>query len=281
MGHRRPPDLSDHPRRHPLELHLRPARPPHQQIRLATDGETVIERTDFTWDGTTLCEQTTVSAQAPNPVTLTWDHHGPHPITQTERITSADAPQHEIDARFFAIITDLVGTPNALVDERGDIAWQTRRTLWGATAWTVDSTAYTPLRFPGQYFDPETGLHYNHFRHYDPETARYLTLDPLGLAPAPNPASYVPNPHLWADPLGLTPCKAAAQHAKDNKTTPLGKISPHEKKRPSEAQPTTTTTELLQRAPRTQRKSSRPPRHRTTSPQTLPGPIQSGRTTLP
>ncbi|MYV40169.1 type IV secretion protein Rhs [Streptomyces sp. SID1328] len=196
------------------------------KYRLATDGETVIERTDFTWDGTTLCEQTTVLAQAPNPVTLTWDHHGHHPITQTERIISADASQREIDARFFAIITDLVGTPSALVDERGDIAWQTRRTLWGATAWTADSTAYTPLRFPGQYFDPETGLHYNHFRHYDPESARYLTLDPLGLAPAPNPASYVPNPHLWADPLGLTPCKSAAQNAKDNQTTPLGKDIP-------------------------------------------------------
>ncbi|MGW1006486.1 putative T7SS-secreted protein [Streptomyces sp. NPDC002520] len=194
--------------------------------RLADDGETVLERTDFTWDGTTLCEQTTVSAQAPHPVTLTWDHHGLHPITQTERITSADAPQSEIDARFFAIITDLVGTPGALVDERGDIAWQMQRTLWGTTAWAVNSSAYTPLRFPGQYYDPETGLHYNHFRHYDPETARYLTLDPLGLAPAPNPSSYVHNPHLWADPLGLTPCQTAAQNAKDKKTTPLGKEIP-------------------------------------------------------
>jgi RHS repeat-associated protein len=48
-----------------------------------------------------------------------------------------------------------------------------------------DSTTYTPLRFPGQYFDPETGLHYNFFRHYDPETARYLTITiitvPLGV----------------------------------------------------------------------------------------------------
>ena len=70
-------------------------------------------------------------------------------------------------------------------------------TLWGTTAWSANSTAYTPLRFPGQYHDPETGLHYNYFRHYDPETARYLTPDPLGLTPAPNPATYVQNPHGW------------------------------------------------------------------------------------
>ncbi|MFF7646607.1 putative T7SS-secreted protein [Streptomyces canus] len=177
------------------------------KLRLADDGETVVERVDFTWDGTTLCEQTTTSADLPNPVTLTWEHQGLHPIAQTERITAADAPQDEIDSRFFAIVTDLVGTPTELIDERGDIAWRTRSTLWGTTAWTADSTAYTPLRFPGQYFDPETGLHYNYFRHYDPETARYTAPDPLGLTPAPNPTTYVLNPHSWSDPLGLTPCE--------------------------------------------------------------------------
>jgi RHS repeat-associated protein len=141
----------------------------------------------------------------PNPVTLTWDHQGFRPVCQVERITSADAPQEEIDSRFFAIVTDVVGTPTELIDECGDIAWHTRSTLWGTTAWAEDSTAYTPLRFPGQYYDPETGLHYNCFRHYDPETARYLTTDPFGLAPAPNPVAYVLNPHTWADPLGLAP----------------------------------------------------------------------------
>ena len=175
--------------------------------RLAPDSESVLEQVDFTWDGTTLCEQTTTSPSHPNPVTLTWDHQGLHPIAQTERITAADAPQDEIDSRFFAIVTDLVGTPTELIDERGEIAWRTRSTLWGTTAWAADNTAYTPLRFPGQYFDPETGLHYNYFRHYDPETARYLTPDPLGLIPAPNPTTYVHNPLIWADPLGLTPCE--------------------------------------------------------------------------
>jgi RHS repeat-associated protein len=175
------------------------------KLRLAEDGETVAERVHFTWDGTTLCEQTTTSPALPNPVTLTWDHKGLHPIAQTERITAADAPQQEIDSRFFAIVTDLVGTPTELVDEQGDIAWHTRSTLWGSTTWSASSTTYTPLRFPGQYFDPETGLHYNYFRHYDPETARYLTPDPLGLLPSPNPTAYVLNPCTWGDPLGLAP----------------------------------------------------------------------------
>ncbi|MFE2882549.1 putative T7SS-secreted protein [Streptomyces sp. NPDC059272] len=174
--------------------------------RLAADAETVVEKVTFTWDGTTLCEQTTTSPDLPNPVTLTWDHQGLTPIAQTERITTAEAPQDEIDSRFFAIITDLVGTPTELIDEQGDIAWHTRSTLWGTTAWSADSTTYTPLRFPGQYFDPETGLHYNYFRHYDPETARYLSPDPLGLTPAPNPATYVANPHTRSDPYGLAPC---------------------------------------------------------------------------
>jgi RHS repeat-associated protein len=152
------------------------------------------ETIHFTWDGTTLCEQTTEN------VTLTWDHAGLRPLAQTERRTDTD------DERFFAIVTDLIGTPTELIDESGDLAWRTRTTLWGTTAWTRDATAYTPLRFPGQYFDPESGLHYNHFRYYDPEAARYLSPDPLGLVPAPNPATYVNNPHTWSDPRGLSPC---------------------------------------------------------------------------
>ncbi|WP_107118740.1 DUF6531 domain-containing protein, partial [Streptomyces cellostaticus] len=186
------------------------------KLRLAADGESVVERVDFTWDGTTLCEQTTTSPDLPNPVTLTWDHQDLRPLTQTERITAEDASQDEIDSRFFAIVTDAVGTPSELIDEHGDIAWHTRRTLWGTTTWAANSTAYTPLRFPGQYYDPETGLHYNYFRHYDPETARYLIPDPLGLTPAPNAVTYVLNPHMWIDPLGLAP--DACEHSAVSET---------------------------------------------------------------
>ncbi|MCF3960433.1 putative T7SS-secreted protein [Streptomyces fuscigenes] len=177
-----------------------------EKVRLGKDGKTVVEKVVFTWDGTTLCEQTTTSAELPHMVTLTWDHQGLHPLGQTERITAVDMPEDEIDSRFFAIVTDLVGTPSELVGEDGRIAWRSRATLWGTAAWAADSTTYTPLRFPGQYFDPETGLHYNYARHYDPTTARYASPDPLGLDAAPNPVAYVLNPHAWTDPLGLTPC---------------------------------------------------------------------------
>ncbi|GGZ56008.1 hypothetical protein GCM10010344_22410 [Streptomyces bluensis] len=55
-----------------------------------------------------------------------------------------------IDSRFFAIVTDLIGTPTELVDDHGEIAWRTRSTLWGTTAWAANSTTYTPFRFPGR-----------------------------------------------------------------------------------------------------------------------------------
>ncbi|WP_050483075.1 RHS repeat-associated core domain-containing protein [Pseudomonas sp. Ant30-3] len=61
-----------------------------------------------------------------------------------------------------------------------------------------------PLRFPGQYYDEESGLHYNRHRYYDPETAQYLSPDPLGLGGGVRPQGYVDNPNCWIDPSGLS-----------------------------------------------------------------------------
>ncbi|MEJ2866773.1 DUF6531 domain-containing protein [Actinomycetospora sp. OC33-EN08] len=155
---------------------------------------------DFAWDGPTLVEQV---AHGPDGVSsTTWDHSGLHPVAQRERVRRAG--QQEIDERFYAIVTDLVGAPTEMLDVEGRVAGSARRSLWGRTTWT--GSASTPLLFPGQYHDPETGFAYNVHRHYDPDTARYASLDPLGLAPAPNPSTYVHNPHTWLDPLGLTSC---------------------------------------------------------------------------
>ncbi|WP_324786351.1 DUF6531 domain-containing protein [Streptomyces sp. H51] len=173
--------------------------------RLAEDGRTVAGRTEFTWDGPVLAEQTTADSGLPHPVTLTWEYDGLRPITQSERLTDS-ATQEEIDSRFFAVVTDMVGAPTELVDPQGVVNWRARRTLWGVTTWPKQSPAYTPLRFPGQYHDPETGLNYNFHRHYDPETARYTSLDPLGLTPAPDPYGYVIDPLRQIDPFGLMSC---------------------------------------------------------------------------
>ncbi|QTD95752.1 Putative deoxyribonuclease RhsC [Streptomyces cyanogenus] len=167
------------------------------KYRLGQDG-TIAEEILFSWDGTRLAEQT----DAVTGTVLTWEYDGYRPLAQYERKMLS---QEEVDARFFAIVTDLAGSPTELIDE-STVAWRTRTTAWGTTAWNTDATAYTPLRFPGQYADPETGLHYNYFRHYDPETARYTSPDPLGLGPGPNPVTYVTNPQSELDPLGLAKC---------------------------------------------------------------------------
>jgi len=60
------------------------------------------------------------------------------------------------------------------------------------------------LRFQGQYFDAETGLHYNRFRYYDPSCGRFINQDPIGLAGGNNNYLYVPNPTGWIDPFGLS-----------------------------------------------------------------------------
>ncbi|TXL87361.1 DUF6531 domain-containing protein [Streptomyces sp. IB2014 016-6] len=171
--------------------------------RLAPDGS-VAQETRFTYQGTTLIEETSTSTDWTGTQTLTWDHDESTltPLAQTTRYA---ASRSETDTRFYAIVTDLIGTPTHLIDESGTTAWRARRTLWGTTTWPPDATAYTPLRFPGQYHDLETGHHYNLHRHYDPESTHYLTPDPLGLAPSPNPTAYVHNPLTWCDPLGLAP----------------------------------------------------------------------------
>ncbi|MEV0528320.1 DUF6531 domain-containing protein [Streptomyces sp. NPDC050439] len=186
------------------------------KLHLAADGRTVLEKTSFTWHEGTLVEQCARSAAQPSRQTLTWefDEDGLVPVSQTDRYTFAPEPdsspaalasQGEINTRFYAIVTDLIGSPTELLDEDGAVVWRRSATLWGNTTWNTDATAYTPLRFPGQYHDLETGHHYNLHRHYDPETGRYLSYDPLGLQPDPNPVSYVQNPLTGADPFGLSP----------------------------------------------------------------------------
>ena len=61
-----------------------------------------------------------------------------------------------------------------------------------------------PIRFQGQSFDTETGLHYNRFRYFDPDLGMFTTRDPIGLMGGNNVFQYAPNPTGWIDPFGLS-----------------------------------------------------------------------------
>ena len=185
--------------------------------RLTPDGD-VAEQTDFTWDGAVLAEQATTTAQPGQHQVITWDYRPGSftPLTQAEHTSPgelSEAPQEQIDQRFYSIIADLIGTPAELAAPDGTLAGSQRHTLWGTTVWDPGG-AQTPLRFPGQYADQETGLHYNQHRYYDPAAGSYLTPDPLGLAPAPNPHAYVPNPQVLPTP-------SAWRHTIPPRETPL------------------------------------------------------------
>ena len=131
--------------------------------------------------------------------------------------------------RFFAIHSDHLNTPRLITDDTNKAVWQwpysafgdnkptgiLKATLNPNNALTQDPTTnarlqatnpsitYNP-RFPGQYFDSETGLHYNYFRNYLPNQGRYTQFDPIGKAGGMNGYGYVGgNPISFTDPSGL------------------------------------------------------------------------------
>jgi RHS repeat-associated protein len=98
---------------------------------------------------------------------------------------------------------DHLGTPQVLTDDTGAIAWKAVYTPFGGAVTSIQ-TVENPFRFPGQYYDQETGLHYNYFRYYNPQTGRYITPDPIGLWGGINLFAYVQNsPLRYIDPYGL------------------------------------------------------------------------------
>jgi RHS repeat-associated protein len=82
---------------------------------------------------------------------------------------------------------------------------QTKRDAANEAAFGPRDSQQQNLRFQGQYFDEETGLHYNRFRYYDPDVGRFINQDPIGLRGGENVFTYSPAPTNWTDPLGLKP----------------------------------------------------------------------------
>ncbi|NHC05115.1 RHS repeat protein, partial [Acinetobacter sp. 187] len=104
---------------------------------------------------------------------------------------------------------DQVGTPQSLSNELGECVWSIRQSTWGRAEEISQQNPDNPfeqteLRFQGQYYDEETGLHYNRYRYYEPHSARYISKDPIGLQGGLNNSAYVSDPNQWVDPLGLS-----------------------------------------------------------------------------
>ncbi|MDQ0124549.1 RHS repeat-associated protein [Pseudomonas lini] len=101
---------------------------------------------------------------------------------------------------------DHLGTPQELTSCGGEIIWSAKYDAFGKIAhlWLPEADRVEqPLRFQGQYFDAESGLHYSRHRYYNPDTGRYLTPRPLNLEGGMNPYRYAPNPTGWIDPMGV------------------------------------------------------------------------------
>jgi len=90
----------------------------------------------------------------------------------------------QINGRYYFYINDHLGTPQFLIDANGCTVWSSNYNAFGESKVSI-STIENNLRFPGQYYDFETGLHYNFNRTYDPSLGRYLEVDPLGMGNKP------------------------------------------------------------------------------------------------
>lgn len=97
---------------------------------------------------------------------------------------------------------DHLGTPIEMTDRTGKTVWEATYQAWGEVE-TVSGSMKQPFRFQGQYFDEESGLHYNRFRYYDPSSGRFVSQDQIGLLGGVNLYEYVADPLQWLDPLGL------------------------------------------------------------------------------
>jgi RHS repeat-associated protein len=155
------------------------------------------------------------------PYTYLWNNVGQGTYSFTAKATdnlgvssTSNASNVTVAARvpkLYDIHADHLGTPRMVTDASGNAVWEWRGTPFGESLPNqnpsnsgAQNDFVMNLRFPGQVFDQETGLHYNYFRDYDPGTGRYVQSDPIGLLAGVNTFGYVEgNPVNLIDPEGL------------------------------------------------------------------------------
>ena len=199
----------------------RPSSDTEQTVSYAYDpfGRRIAKRdafgvTRFVWDGNRLlCEQRGSVSR-----TYVYGEEAFVPLARVDAVADGGGTAR---AEVRHLHTDHLGTPRELTDADGRVVWAARYRAWGNVLQVVQDEASStlaaesiadelasaqPVRFQGQYFDDETGLHYNRFRYYDPDLGRFISVDPIGLSGGENTYRYTSNPIYWVDPLGLAPC---------------------------------------------------------------------------
>ncbi|QGU85920.1 hypothetical protein GN242_01175 [Erwinia sorbitola] len=161
------------------------------------------KRTDFYWQGMRL------SAEQGTHEALTFHFYHGESHTPLARYDSGEGGMRYVHA-------EVNGMPQALSDREGNTVWRPLHTgLFGVIR--REESRLSPyaakqnLRFAGQYYDEETGLHYNTLRYYDPGSGSFTQPDPIGLAGGINLYAYAPNPLGWIDPLGLSSLSSIQQ----------------------------------------------------------------------
>ena len=123
---------------------------------------------------------------------------------EIDPLNQEPTPQEYLPDSLAYFHLDHLGTPIEMTDRAGKTVWEATYQAWGEVE-MVSGSLKQPFRFQGQYFDEESGLHYNRFRYYDPSSGRFVSQDPIRLLGGFNLYEYAPNPISWLDPLGL--CK--------------------------------------------------------------------------
>ena len=155
-------------------------------------------RTTFVWEGFRLLQETTWQGKR------TYLYDAEQPYTPVAAVTGRGESR-----KIWYYHTDVTGTVQEVSAADGTLVWAGYQAGFGENRGDIsNSGAYfeQPLRLPGQYFDEETGLHYNLFRYYAPECGRFISQDPIGLKGGLNPYTYPLNPITDIDPLGLITC---------------------------------------------------------------------------
>ena len=167
---------------------------------LKADGS-LGEATEFIWSGSRLLQEVYDNGRYTYIYTDTDSYE---PLAQIHNYTNEEGETHQ-DINYFHC--DQIGIPREMTDEDGKLLWFGKYDVWGKLVkeTNITGSAHQPFRLQNQYFDRETGLHYNFFRYYDPDIGRFVNQDPIGLDGGENLYGFAPNAAVWSDPLGLEP----------------------------------------------------------------------------